>query len=157
LQSSALRGQGKLVYTIGHSNRGLGEFINLLKRYGVKIVVDVRRFPTSRKLPWFRIHSLSEALPVNGIGYIWLGRLLGGYRPGGYEEYMKTEDFRRGIEMLVEIIENSGGPIAIMCRERLWFKCHRRYISDVLASRGYTVVHIIDFGLTQKHKVRGAG
>jgi uncharacterized protein (DUF488 family) len=154
LHSNASR---KLVYTVGHSNRGLLEFISLLKRYGVAVVVDVRRFPTSRRFPWFKIHSLSEALPVNGIGYVWLGRLLGGFRPGGYEEYMKTREFKAGIEMLVDVIEAARGPAAVMCRERLWFKCHRRYISDVLASMGYTVVHIIDLGRTQKHKVRASG
>jgi uncharacterized protein (DUF488 family) len=144
----------KVVYTVGHSNRGLGEFIGILKRYGISVVVDVRRFPTSRKFPWFRIHVLSEALPLNGIGYVWLGNLLGGYRPGGYQEYMKTEEFRRGIEKLVEIIEVARGPIALMCREKLWFKCHRRYISDVLVLKGYTVIHVIDLNRTQRHKVR---
>ena len=87
----------RIVYTVGHSNRTLGEFISLLKQYRIAVIVDVRRFPTSRRVPWFKRELLMELLPVHGIGYIWLGELLGGFRPGGYEEYMKTEEYWHGI------------------------------------------------------------
>ncbi|ABM79999.1 hypothetical protein Hbut_0124 [Hyperthermus butylicus DSM 5456] len=123
----------------------------MLKLYRVKVVVDVRRFPTSRRVPWFRREVLMELLPVHGIGYIWLGEVLGGFRPRGYEEYMKSEGYRRGIEMLVKVVESARGPVAVMCRERLWFRCHRRFIADTLTSMGYKVMHIIDANRATPH------
>ncbi len=141
------------VYTVGHSNRSLGEFLRILKLYGISVIIDVRRWPRSRVVPWFCREVLENALHKEGIGYIWLGELLGGYRPGGYVKYMESEAFRRGLEQLVEIVNRveQGFP-AIMCRERLWFKCHRRFIADKLVELGYEVIHIIDIDRVQKHR-----
>ncbi len=143
------------MYTVGHSNRTLDEFLKILHRYNIVLIIDVRRWPTSRRVPWFRREELEHALRREGIDYVWLGDLLGGYRPGGYENYMKTQDYAKGIELLRKYIDSvvQGYP-AIMCRERLWFKCHRRYISDTLTSLGYEVVHIIDLDKTYKHRLR---
>jgi len=143
----------KVVYTIGHSNRTLEEFLSLLAKYSIKTLVDVRRFPSSRKYPHFNKGSLAEELKKLGIKYVWLGELLGGFRKGGYEKYMETEDYRRGIERLVRLMEEAS-PIAVMCKERLWFKCHRRFIADTLVRLGYTVVHIIDEKREYRHKSR---
>ena len=127
------------VYTIGHSNRSLEEFLEILEEYEVGIVVDVRRFPSSRRYPHFRKEDLERALKEKNIRYIWLGDKLGGFRPGGYESYMKTAEFKNGFSSLLRIIKkNKDEKIAIMCRERLWFKCHRRFISDILVWLGYS-------------------
>lgn len=130
------------VYTIGHSNRSLSDFISILKSYGVKAVVDVRRFPTSRKFPYFKKEVLKEELRKNGLRYFWLGELLGGFRKGGYKGHIGTEEFKLGMRKLVEAI--SRETTAILCSELLWFKCHRRFIADELANLGYNVIHIID-------------
>jgi len=91
---------------------------------------------------------------MEGISYIWLGKELGGFRSGGYVRYMNTEEYAKGIEKLKRIINSSKHHIAIMCSEKLWFKCHRRFISDTLVKQGYTVIHIIDFDKTYKHRAR---
>lgn len=140
----------KIVYTIGHSNRDLDEFIKILKKYGIKIVIDVRRFPTSKKYPWYNRDFLKKALLCQQIRYVWLGDLLGGYRTGGYEHYMNSENFRNGINKLINLIKE--GETAIMCSERFWFRCHRRFISDVLKYLGFNIIHIIDFDRLYRHK-----
>ena len=141
----------KVIYTIGHSNRSLQEFIKLLKKYNIKRIIDVRRFPTSRHVPHFKKEVLERELPKQNIEYYWLGDLLGGFRPGGYIKYMETEEFSKGLRKLLEIAGREGRT-AIMCRERLWFKCHRRFISDRLVELGYKVIHIIDDERTYEHK-----
>ncbi|RLE90330.1 MAG: DUF488 domain-containing protein [Thermoprotei archaeon] len=138
------------VYTIGHSNRELSEFINLLKAYDVQVLIDVRRFPTSKKFPHFIRDKLRDVLEGEDIEYYWLGDLLGGFRPGGYRSYMKTNEFKRGIQRLMKIISR-GKTTVIMCKEKLWFRCHRRFISDVLVEKGIKVVHIVDIGKTYIH------
>lgn len=147
---------GRIVYTVGHSSREFQELLEILRAYNVKVLVDVRRFPKSRRVPWTESSRLKELLEREGVSYVWLGNLLGGYRSGGYKRYMETEDYRRGLEKLVDVIEDSRGPVAIMCRERLWFKCHRRFISDSLTQLGYKVVHIVEKGKAYVHKGGGA-
>lgn len=142
----------KLVYTIGHSTRSLAELARLLKQYGVVQVVDIRRFPTSRKNPQFRREVLEEYLRQRGFEYLWLGKELGGYRLGGFEEYIKTQEFSKAIDELCVLLEEK--PTAIMCSEKLWFRCHRRFISDELVRRGYEVIHIVERDRAYRHKVR---
>jgi len=138
------------IYTIGHSNRTLEDLITILSKYGVKILVDIRRFPTSRKYPWFKRDQLEHTLKVNGIKYIWMGEDLGGYREGGYKEYMASSRYLEGINKLIDISRKD--ITAIMCSEKLWFRCHRRFISDTLVSQGLTVIHIIEVDKTYTHR-----
>ena len=126
--------------------------------YDVSVIVDVRRFPTSRKFPHFRKEVLQAELPRHAVGYIWLGEELGGYRSGGYLKYMSSREFSWGISRLVRIIELvRRGYVAVMCVERFWFKCHRRFIADALIRRGYEVIHVVDAGREVRHKFRGYG
>ena len=74
------RGQMTNVYTIGHSNDSLEHFLDLLKQHEITALVDIRRFPSSRKFPHFNESNLSRALQENGIEYHWL-ESLGGRRP----------------------------------------------------------------------------
>lgn len=129
------------IFSIGHSNRTLDEFLRILKKYGIKLVVDVRRFPTS-KWEWFKKESLQEALNSRNIRYEYLGDLLGGFREGGYEKHMKTEEFKSGLNRVKEFAKNH--KVAIMCSEKLVFKCHRRFISRALQRRRIQVIHIVD-------------
>ena len=142
-------------YTIGHSSRSLEEFIKLLREYSIGVVVDVRRFPTSSRFPHFSREVLERELAIRGLKYYWLGGKLGGFRKGGYLKYMRTKEFKEGIEELLAVIDGSlkeGVDVAIMCSERLWFKCHRRFLADELVSRGVRVLHIIDSGKVYEHK-----
>lgn len=147
----------KRIYTIGHSNRPLNEFLDLLDRYRIRIVIDVRRFPKSSKFPYYNKENIEKILKKRGITYVWLGKLLGGYRSSGYEGYMKTKEYQEGIERLVEIVKSTKDSIAIMCSERLWFKCHRRFIAGTLVELGYDVIHIIEKNKIYSHKKQKVG
>lgn len=138
------------VYTVGHGNRSLEELLRLLERYSVQTVVDVRRWPKSSKYPHFNAEELSRALERAGVEYVWLGEELGGYREGGYERHMETDEFRRGLRRLEELAER--GAVAVLCAERLWFRCHRRFIADALVRDGFRVVHIVEEGRVYEHR-----
>jgi len=129
------------IYTVGHSNLSLDDFLELLRRWRIEIVADVRRFPTSRKHPHFAREALESALREARIRYVFLGEELGGYRREGYEAHMGTEKFRRGLERLEELA--AQGRTTIMCAERDPRGCHRRFIAAVLAARGFRVIHIL--------------
>jgi uncharacterized protein (DUF488 family) len=139
------------VYTVGHSTRSLPEFLRLLKAYSVRVLVDVRRFPGSKKFPHFNRENLEAVLPRKGIRYLWLGKSLGGFRKGGYREHLKTPEFKTGLEKVTETAAEASA--AIMCAEALWFRCHRRFIADRLARRGFTVLHILDEKRTYLHRL----
>jgi len=138
------------IYTIGHSNRTMEDFLEILKAHGIKQVIDVRRFPRSKKFPHFNKDSFEKVLPKNGIDYFYLGEQLGGFRKGGYRNYTKTEDFRKGIEEVLEMGRKK--KTVIMCTELVFFRCHRRYISNELVKLGHRVIHIIN-KRTYEHKL----
>ena len=142
-----------VVYTVGHSTRSLEELISLLKEHRIEAVADVRRFPRSRRNPQFNREVLEEVLPQRGIEYHWLGEELGGYRSGGYEAYIGSDGFERGIERLEDLSRRRR--TAVMCAEKLWFRCHRRFIADEMAKRGWEVWHIIEpHGKLYRHKAQ---
>lgn len=140
------------IYTIGHSNLPIEQLIKTLKKYEIGLLIDVRRFPSSRKYPWYNKETLKEKLEINKIKYLWLGENLGGYRKEGYIEYMKTKKYKQGIKELMNISKKY--ITAIMCSEKLWFKCHRRYISDTLTKKNITIIHIINGKRETIHKLR---
>ena len=140
-----------MAYSIGHSARRFGEFLALLKRYRVRVLVDVRSRPGSRYVPWSSRKNLGRTLPSHGISYVWLGNLLGGLRGVAYTDHMLTKDYRVGIGALLTLIASSS-PVAFMCRERYWLNCHRAYIAETLHRLGVVVFHIVDLGVVEKHK-----
>jgi len=129
------------LWTLGTSTRAVEEFLELLQQYGIVHVVDVRRFPTSRQ-EHFKKEHLQRLLKTKDIRYTYLGDLLGGFRKGGYEEYMKTETFKEGLQKLLEIA--SGESTVVICAERLPWRCHRRFIAMAAEAEGFEVVHIIE-------------
>ena len=131
------------IWTIGHSNRSLETFLNLLNEHEIQVLADVRRFPTS-KLEHFKREALEKWLPKQGIEYVWLGEELGGYRRGGYKKHMRTKLFREGIKKLLEIARTKR--TCIMCMEVNPKYCHRRFISAHLERKGVRVIHIINKG-----------
>lgn len=153
------------IYTIGHSTRLLEDFIWILKKYGITMVVDVRTVPRSAFNPQFNIDSLPESLKAAGIGYEHM-RGLGGLRhpkkdsPNvgwqnysfrGFADYMLTEEFHENLEKLIAL--GGEGKIAVMCAEAVPFRCHRSLIADALVVRGIHVMHIISEKKSQEHKL----
>lgn len=139
------------IYTIGHSTRKLEELVAVLKHHRIERLVDIRHFPASRHNPQFNKEVLEAELTRNGIEYVWLEK-LGGYRTGGYLAYIETDDFRSGLEELERLAREKRA--ACMCAELKWFQCHRRRISDVLAERGWHVIHILDENRAQRHYLK---
>jgi uncharacterized protein (DUF488 family) len=117
----------------------------MLSENGIEVLVDVRRFPTS-KIEHFKKEKMKEWLSEQGIEYVWLGEELGGYRRGGYEAYMETKAFRDGIRRLLEAARQKR--TCIMCMEPNPKHCHRRFISVYLEREGIRVMHIIAKGQT---------
>lgn len=153
----------KTIYTIGHSTRALDEFIGLLEAFSVKMLVDVRSYPGSKRYPHFNKENLTKELPLNNIHYIHLAS-LGGRRKSsdhsknaawknaafrGYADYMETDEFKKGIEEL----ENIGGKYktAFMCSEAVWWRCHRSMIADYLKAKGWKVLHILNNKKAEEH------
>jgi uncharacterized protein (DUF488 family) len=132
----------KTIYTIGYGGRRLEDFVSLLKQFGIKQVVDVRAFPTS-KYEGFKREELEKFLPQHGISYLWMEE-LGGYRRGGYEAYTRQRKFGEGVERLEGVAGEK--PTVIMCLEGYPSGCHRRFISRELAKRGWRVLHIVGKG-----------
>jgi uncharacterized protein (DUF488 family) len=154
------------IYTIGHSTRQLDELLSALQIHGIKTLADIRAFPMSRRLPHFNRENLEHELSKAGLEYIWL-RQLGGRRKRqtkeslnvglrndsfrNYADYMLTDEFRIGIEQLLQISER--GPAAIMCAERVYFRCHRMLVSDYLTAHGHEVLHIDNEKPPRPHKM----
>jgi uncharacterized protein (DUF488 family) len=153
------------VLTVGHSTHDAGEFVELLKGAGVQALADVRRYPGSRRMPWFNEGPLQTALGEAGIAYVHLPE-LGGRRqpvPGspnggwrvaqfqGYADHMETAEFAAGLARLLELA--SGQRTAVMCAEADWRRCHRRLLSDALVARGHAVSHLGARGATEPHRL----
>jgi len=132
-----------IIWTIGHSNRSIETFLQLLGEYGIQVLADVRSFPTS-KIEHFKREQMQKWLQEHGIEYVWLGKELGGYRRGGYKRHMRTKLFREGIRQLLEIAKVRGA--CVMCMELKPKCCHRRFISAHLERKGVKVIHIIEKG-----------
>ncbi len=149
------------IFTIGHSTRSAAELIALLREAGVQLLVDVRSVPRSRMNPQFNTDALPAPLAAAGIGYLHL-KALGGLRhhPKGapqspntlwrsgpfrnYADYAMTPAFRTGLDTLLALAKQQR--CAIMCAEAVWWRCHRRLITDYLLARGIAVTHIMGPG-----------
>ena len=148
------------VFSIGHSNHTLEDFLRLLAAHGITAVADVRSIPMSRLHPQFNREELAEALKKVGIAYSFLGKELGG-RPrdpscyiNGQVQYRRvalTSDFRTGIE---RVLTGAGKyRIALMCAEREPLDCHRGLlVSPALEKAGVSVVHVHADGSTERHR-----
>jgi len=144
------------IWTIGHSNRSIEKFLTLLEEHRIKVLVDIRSFPTS-KIEHFKKEEMERWLPQHGIEYVWLGKELGGYRRGGYEAYMKTEVFREGVEKLLELARQRRA--CIMCMEKNPKYCHRRFLTAHLERKCVEVTHILEegqVGLTKFKDILGS-
>ena len=155
--------EDKKIWTIGHSTRSFDEFVAILHSFNIEQLVDVRRFPGSRKFPHFNKDNLEKSMPENDIQYAHL-EVLGGRRKAnpdskntvwrnisfmGYADYMETPAFKNGLENLKEIALKN--KTAIMCSEAVWWRCHRSMIADALKAETWQVMHILGLDKEQEH------
>ncbi|GAB4506435.1 MAG: DUF488 domain-containing protein [Anaerolineales bacterium] len=151
----------RTIYTIGHSNHSVEDFIALLEDKGITLLVDVRLSPYSRYCPQFNKETLAHALRAHDIEYAHAGQYLGGrprdatcYKkraipPEGadylhevdYQEVMKREWFRQGIQRLLELAEEHVA--AVMCSEEDPRQCHRHYLIAVYLKHNHPEVEVI--------------
>jgi uncharacterized protein (DUF488 family) len=152
--------------TFGHGTLSQDDITALLRTAGVKAVADVRSFPGSRRLPHVNRENLESWLPQGGIAYRWIKNLGGFRKPSdesahdtvwrnesfrNYAGYTRTSDFLAGIDELMSLGMQSR--TAFMCSESVWWRCHRRIISDFLVvARGLAVHHLMHDGRLEPHK-----
>jgi uncharacterized protein (DUF488 family) len=147
--------------TVGHGNRTTDELVAVLRDAGVGRLVDVRRFPDSRRNPHLAREALARDLPLT---YEWWGEELGGRRKAapdsphvewrndafrGYADWTDTPVFQEALDRLLRTAAEV--PSAVMCAETLWWRCHRRLIADAAMRRGVEVVHLLDVGKAESH------
>jgi len=155
------------VFTVGHSTRSAEDLIGLLREAGVEQIVDVRRHPGSRRNPQHGREALAAALERQGLHYLWLGEGLGGRQPETlpperspnrawrepafrrYADAMTTPSFREAFARLEA--RAAQAPAGVMCAEKLWWRCHRRLLADLLHVRGWRVVHLLEPGRRVEH------
>jgi uncharacterized protein (DUF488 family) len=151
------------IFTIGHSNHESGEFLTLLRDAEIKLLVDVRRYPGSRRSRWTNPKELEPLLAESSIEYLHLVELGGRRRPEagsvnsgwrnkqfqGYADHMASPEFATDLHELT--CKARARRTAMMCAEALWWRCHRRMLADALVVRGWRVVHIGSRGEESEH------
>ena len=157
------------IWTIGHSTRKIEDFIAALEAHRIKLLVDVRSLPGSKRYPQFNKEALGKSLQEHGIRYEHFAELGGRRKPKpdsrntawrnasfrGYADYMETEEFHKGVRRLLDLA-NEAGRTAIMCAEAVWWRCHRALISDYLKAQGIEVTHIVDANKSEPHPYTSA-
>lgn len=144
------------VYSIGHSDHEIDDFVALLDQHDIDILVDVRSQPYSRWAPQFNRENLAGTVEAAGLRYVWLGESLGGRpkdislynssseRPD-YDRVRETEEFRAGIGELLDLAAEA--TVAMMCSEGDYTHCHRTLlITPTLLDREVRVLHILPDG-----------
>lgn len=124
---------------MGYGSKSKDEVLSLLRANEIELVIDVRRWPISKREE-FKKEELEKWLDENGIKYVWMGDLLGGYRRGGFEEHMKTQSFREGMRKLLELSSNQR--TCLLCLEEDIKACHRRFIAEHLKCMGLEIINI---------------
>ncbi|MBK0402696.1 DUF488 domain-containing protein [Adhaeribacter sp. BT258] len=151
------------IWTIGHSTRSQEEFVEALLAFQIDVLVDVRRFPGSKKYPHFNVEALERYLPEAGIEYLPCTELGGRRKPKpdskntvwnsdsfrGYADYSETEKFKNALAVLGDLAVKKR--VAYMCSEAVWWRCHRAIISDLLKEGGWKVLHIMNPGTVKEH------
>jgi uncharacterized protein (DUF488 family) len=150
------------VFTVGHGARPIDELLEVLAEAGVQTLVDVRRFPSSRRHPQFNQAGLAAAVEAVGIAYRHAVE-LGGRRSGepGEERFrcIEVAAFRSYVARMGTPEWQDALAAALtepepcfMCAETLWWRCHRRLIAELLLARGHHVVHLLRPGHSEPHR-----
>ncbi len=148
-----------VVYTVGHSNHPIEDFLTLLTRQGVDAIADVRSSPYSRLHPQYHKNSLETRLKAAGVKYVFMGRELGArsedlacYVDGrvSYSRLAKTAGFLSGVDRVIRGARDFR--IALLCAEKEPLECHRTIlVARVLHERGVAVSHILADGGLEPH------
>ncbi|HKV04220.1 MAG TPA: DUF488 domain-containing protein [Candidatus Acidoferrales bacterium] len=153
------------VFTIGHSTRAIGEFIELLQSNGVRQLIDIRTIPKSRHNPQFNSDALAASLRAAHIRYVSF-KDLGGLRHArresvnlgwrnasfrGFADYMETPEFEAALNRVIELAQ--ARPTALMCAEAVPWRCHRSLVADALIVRDIGVLEIVGAGKPREHKL----
>lgn len=156
------------VWSIGHSNRPWDAFAAIIRTHDIRAIVDVRAYPASRRWPHFNREAMAQALAAEDLTYHWLPALGGRRRSTRidsphrawtveafryYADYMETDEFRTGLDALVEIAHER--PTAFLCAEAVHWRCHRRLVADRLKSLGWRVWHLTSERAAQEHAYPG--
>ena len=153
------------IWTVGHSTRQIGEFIDVLRAHEIRLLVDVRTIPRSRHNPQFNEDRLAESLKKAGLGSLHMPALGGlrkarkdsindGWRNAsfrGYADYMQTDEFWHALEELM--MHGRQNPTAIMCAEAVPWHCHRSLIADALVAHGWEARHILSQVKIDEHRL----
>ena len=155
---------GTVVCSVGHGTLSEPDLAELLHQAGIAHVLDIRSYPSSRRNPQHGHDQLERWLPAAGIGYSWDRRLGGRRRPDpaspnvalrheafrAYADHMATAEFRAGLDALIELAAVTA--LTVMCAETVWWRCHRRLLSDALVLlRAVTVLHLFPDGRLLEH------
>jgi len=148
-----------ILYTVGHSNHTIEHFVDLLKRYEIEVVADVRSAPYSRYCPQFNRDVLAVRLEAAGVRYIFFGRELGArpddsscYENGraNFQFVAEREEFREGLQKL--LAEGLKYRVAIMCAEKDPLECHRTIlVCRSLKGESIQIKHILGDGSIEDH------
>jgi len=149
------------IYTIGHGRAGFAEVAAVLERHGVPTIIDVRSQPVSRHAPEFSRRVLEELAAAAGLGYRWMGDVLGGRPddpalclPDGrpdYEAIRLSPGFRAALVHLAAI--SAEASVALLCAEERPEQCHRALlIAPALEEMGLRVVHLLHDGTALAHQ-----
>ena len=152
------------IFTIGHGRRPAEELVDCLRQAEVQTLVDVRRYPASRRNPQFNQATLRETLAEAGIEYRHAVE-LGGRRSnvageeqfaclGAFAGYAAAMGASEWQEALADALDEPTP--CLMCAETPWQRCHRRLISELLVARGHDVVHLIRPGEREPHRTHPA-
>jgi uncharacterized protein (DUF488 family) len=145
------------IWSIGHSNHELPEFIDLVRHAGVEVIADVRSQPYSRFNPQFNRDALRAALLDAGVDYVFFGEELGGRPPEAgcydvdghllYRKLVETDRFSDGLQRLMR--GSQQFRVAMMCSEGDPTNCHRHLlVARALTMDGIPVTHIFPDGTT---------
>ncbi len=151
--------------TIGHSTHPIEDFLHIFQAHGIRLLVDVRTIPKSRRNPQFNSETLAASLHAAGIEYRHLPGLGGLRHPRsdspntawrnasfrGYADYMQTPEFAENLARLIDLASKT--PTAIMCAEAVPWRCHRSLIADALMARGIPVTEILSATKSHPHSM----
>jgi uncharacterized protein (DUF488 family) len=146
------------IHTIGHSTRSIDVFMDLLDAHSIELLIDVRRWPASKRNPQYHRETLSKSLGENGVDYLWRGDLGGFRKPApdsvntawqvgafrAYADFMLTPEFASIVREVEELARAKRA--AFMCAEAVPWQCHRQLLADAFLVRGWNVRDIMDGG-----------
>ena len=154
----------RAIRTVGHGTLAAGDFVDLMRNAGLEVVIDVRRFPGSRRSPHFGTKEMKRWLSARDIDYHWLDSLGGRRQPTSdspnvglrnpqfraYADHMASPEFADGVAQLETLAR--ARPAAIMCAEAVWWRCHRRLLADHLTLvSAERVEHLFHDGRLVRH------